>query len=135
MPFKNAIGFFVKSGGWSLAEVIIRSSNPFGWYIAGESSTITKNGSNQVSLWSDYIGGGNNLAQSGVDNLKPIANGTTVVFDGIDDFLTTGIKTQDQPVLIYAVVNQLTIAKAYQTWFSGMVLLTMYLPKYERGSR
>jgi len=41
---------------------VLQDGNTVGWYIASDLSTITKDGSNKVSVWADKLASGHNLA-------------------------------------------------------------------------
>ena len=59
------------------------------WFDSSDLSTITVDGSNRISQWSDKSGNGRHLLQS-ADANKPILSSGEITFDGTDDFLATG---------------------------------------------
>jgi hypothetical protein len=82
----------------SLTQSARRAFNPAklsglnAWYDATRLSSITKDGSNFVSQFSDLSGNGNHLAQS-YTGLRPLYSATglnnkpSIKFDGVDDIL------------------------------------------------
>jgi hypothetical protein len=99
-------------------EALLSDGNTFGWYKADESSTITKDGSNYMSKWADFLAAGNDL--NGTGTSKPIADGVSVLFDGSDDRIATGAKTWNQPALILMVVKEVSY-RQHDTYLSGGV--------------
>ena len=80
------------------------------WYDATDLATITKDGSNLVSVWAAKGGAatGKNLLQAdGAKQPLWVAPGI-IRFDGIDDFLKSAAFTWNQPEFIYMLVKQIT---------------------------
>lgn len=83
------------------------NANTIAWFIASELSTITKDGSNLVSLWKDILNSGNDLSQS-TDTNKPIWSSDGITFNGSDNYMKTAALTYNQPFSFYAVLKQIT---------------------------
>ena len=80
------------------------------WYDATDLATITKDGSNLVSVWAAKGGaatGKNLLQDDGAKQPLWVAPGT-IRFDGVDDFLKSAAFTWNQPEFIYMLVKQIT---------------------------
>ena len=83
-------------------------TNLFAWYDFTDASSMTVDGSNLVSSVTDKSGLGNTLSQ-GTGSKQPLFNAVTgVTFDGVNDRLTTGALTLNQPCTIFLVLNQIT---------------------------
>ena len=110
----------------------INDGNTVAWYIADELSTITKDGSDLVALWADYLGSGRDLVQgTGAD--KPMWSENGVLFGGGSDFMKTAAFTLVQPEMIYIVFKNVTWI--LNTWvldgnatFSGALYQTPNTP-------
>lgn len=87
---------------------ILSDGNTVGFYEYDDLTTITKDGSNRISLWKDKLLSGRDLAQAGADNLKPIWGATEIAFDGVAQYLKTAAFTLNQPEEIFIVFNQVT---------------------------
>lgn len=75
------------------------------WLDASDASTITQDGSNNVSQWNDKSGKGNNVTQTTAANRPAYTTAgqrgmNVVTFDGSNDFLTTPTLTISQPYTI-----------------------------------
>jgi len=84
------------------------------------SQTITKDGSDLVSDWADYLGSGNDLVQgTGAD--QPVWSSDGILFDGVSDFMkvTAGF-LYPQPEMIYIVVKQISWS-SFDRFFDGDV--------------
>jgi hypothetical protein len=77
------------------------------WFIADDLTTITKDGSNFVSMWNDKMGTGHDLLQATGTN-QPLWSATGILFDGIDNFMKCVAFTLIRPTKIYIVLNQKT---------------------------
>lgn len=91
------------------------------WLDASDSSTITLDGSNNVSQWNDKSGNGRNATQA--TTLKRPSypssswNGlNAVVFDGVDDNLSTAAFTFGN-YTIFGVVSRPWSVNQYRGWF------------------
>lgn len=81
---------------------IIEDSNTVGWYLSNDLSTITKDASDFMSEWRDFLGSGHDLLQAfGTSQFKWTIDG--VLADGIDNFMQTLAFTFNQPEQIYMV--------------------------------
>ena len=90
-----------------LAPSVLSDGNTVAWYIADDLTTITKDGSNRVSQWDDYLGSGHDLIQA-TDTWKPLWSADGILFDGVDNWMKTAAFTWEQPEMIYMVVKQVT---------------------------
>jgi hypothetical protein len=98
---------------------VLEDGNTVAWYIADETSTITKDGSNFVSRWNDFLGSGHDLIQA-TDGKKPVWSSSGVFFNETDNdnYLATANFTFNQPVFIYIVARKNGwTASGY--WFDG----------------
>lgn len=87
---------------------VLNDGNTVAWYIASEASTVTKDGSNLVSSWNDYLGSGHDLIQTTDDTYKPIWSSDGISFDGSNDYMKTADFTYGQPQFIYLVLKMLS---------------------------
>ena len=100
---------FVKTGDTgTVTNNVADDGNTQVWLNYKDDTTITKSAANLVSLWEDKLASGNDVAQAGADNLKPIYDILRgVKFDGVRQFLKSGaIAALDQPTSVYLVVKQ-----------------------------
>lgn len=96
------------SSGDNRYLAVLNDGNTKGWYLADELSTITKDGSNKVSRWNDYLGSGRDLIQA-TPGYQPLwVTPGTIRFDGIDDFMKTANFTWNQPIFVYLLFKQIT---------------------------
>lgn len=102
---------------------IILDGNTVGWYIAGDLTTITKDGSDFVSRWNDKLGSGHDLIQAtGADQPKWFSvNG--ILFPGVQEFMKTAAFTFNQPEMIYIVFKQITWT-SLDRFFDGEVAVS-----------
>jgi hypothetical protein len=92
---------------WTAGEVLIRAGNTVAWYDSTDLTTITKDGSDFVSLWKDKLLSGNDLVQAtGTNQPKWVLN-DGVVLDGVDNFMIKAF-TLNQPCMVYFVFRQIT---------------------------
>jgi len=56
-----------------------------------------------ISEWEDYLGGSVTLTASG--DARPVIKGDSIIFDGIDDYLTYISTSIDQPLFFYIVFS------------------------------
>jgi len=90
-------------------EDVISDGNTVAWYLADDLTTITKDGSDLVSQWSDKLASGHDLLQAtGTNQPLWVAPGT-VRFDGVDDVMKTAAFTYEQPESIYMIINFITL--------------------------
>ena len=83
---------------------ILQDGNTFGWWIASDLATITKDGSNRMSRWNDYLGSGHDLIQAGADVVKPVWTVNGITFNGIQRIKAAAF-TLNQPEFIYIVFS------------------------------
>ena len=113
---------------------LLRDGNTVGWYISDSTSTITKDGSNLVAQWRDYLASGNNLATPTADAwFKPTWSATGITFDGVDNFVT-GAFTLAQPVFIYAVVKVFSGSTEWGSLFAGNVTTSTLVSAHGLGT-
>ena len=87
---------------------IIEDGNTVAWYLSDDLSTITKDGSDLVSVWADKLGSGHDLIQNtGINQPLWVLN-DGILFDGIAQFMKTATFTFNQPEMIYIVFRQIT---------------------------
>jgi hypothetical protein len=87
---------------------VLNDGNTVAWYKSDEASTITKDGSNLVSQWNDYLGSGRDLLQP-TASAQPVWSTSGLLFAG-----ATGTYPYNhmyasfiyvQPEFIYAVIK------------------------------
>lgn len=76
---------------------------------------VTKDGSNRVSFWADRSINGNDLTQA-VTGQQPTWSSDGILFDAIDDFMSNVGFTLGQPIMIYAVLRQITWVRYNRFW-------------------
>ena len=86
---------------------VLVDGNTVAWYIADDLTTITKDGSDFVSRWNDYLGSGRDLLQAAV-GAHPLWSADGILFDGTTDFMKAVAFTYEQPEMIYIVFKQVT---------------------------
>lgn len=104
------------------------TGNEVGWWLASDTSTITKDGSNYVSAWNDKLASGRNLLQANGTNQPLWVNPNYIKFDGIDNFLKATF-TWNQPEFIVMVVRQVTWTSG-KYFFDGSLLNRMNCSQY-----
>lgn len=85
----------------------IFESNKIAWFDFSYIATLTKDGSNRISIWRDRKGGVISLLQSGLDSIKPTHTSDGVLFNGTNQYLKA-VFTLAQPTMIYIVFKQIT---------------------------
>ena len=99
-PASNAPSFLTSDGDTEL------------WLIASEESTITKDGSNLVNEWRDYLGSARKVVNTDENSMYyPLWTAGGVSFDGSVQYLT-GAFTLTQPETVYIVFT----LETYATW-------------------
>lgn len=99
---------------------VLQDGNTFGWYIYDDNSNITKDGSNRVSEWRDYLGSGRNLSSSVNPDFNPTWSASGISFDGVYNHLG-GTFTLNLPVFFYVVISISSTGLNFGRLFSGMV--------------
>ncbi len=109
---------FVKTGGTAVVTNNVAMANTVGWYLLGDGSAtyLTKDGSNNVSQWTDLSGSNNHLIQATALQQPVYSASLGVIFDGSNtagkgDLLKSAAFTYNQPCHIYMVVRN----RAYET--------------------
>lgn len=115
---QNAIGFWSASASASYPACLDDANH--WWYDATDLTTITKDGSNLVSVWAAKGGAatGKNLLQGTGTNQPLWVSPGTIRFDGIDNFLKSAAFTWDQPEFVYILVKQIAWTN-YDAIFDG----------------
>ena len=89
----------------SLALPIIQDGNTVGWWDATDLTTITKDGSNKVSLWKDKLNSGNGLSSDAdPGSFSPLWSSSGILFDGVWNRLKKAF-TLIQPEFVYIVLR------------------------------
>jgi hypothetical protein len=83
----------------------VASLAPAAWYRYGVG--ITSAGG-LVSAWADQSGNGRNLVQNTGTNQPTLSADSSILFDGVDNYLKTGAFTLNQPVTTYALMRQVS---------------------------
>ena len=86
---------------------ILLDGNTVAWYDSQLLSTITKDGSDFVSVWADRLGSGHDLLQA-VGANQPLWSSNGILFDGVSEMMQTLTFTLNQPEFIYIVFKQVT---------------------------
>jgi hypothetical protein len=87
------------------AETLLADGNTWAWYDYNQS--VTKDGSNFVSVWADRLGSGHNLLQA-TGSIQPLWTADGIDFDGVDNIMKTAEGVVNQPTNIYIVFKQVT---------------------------
>lgn len=90
--------------GSEMSLFVLSDGNTVARYIAGDLTTITKDGSNIVSVWADKLGSGRNLGQP-TALLRPVWSSSGITF--LPTMMFTDAFTWIQPEEIYMVVKQI----------------------------
>lgn len=108
---------FVTTGETATVENNVNTdSYAIAIYDSQDLTTITKDGSNYVSLWKDKLGSGRDLYQT-TGSSQPLWSADGITFDGIDDWMRAQPFTYSQPLQLYTVINPIT-------WKSGSVFFS-----------
>lgn len=86
------------------------------WFDAADDSTFTYSSGVVVSQWNDKSGSGRHASQGTVANQPSrsgVQLGPTVVFDGVNDVLTSSTFAIAQPISILAVFKTTSVANQY----------------------
>jgi hypothetical protein len=87
------------------AETLLADGNTWAWYDYNQS--ITKDGSDLISIWADRLGSGHNLLQA-TGSIQPLWTSVGIDFDGVSDYLKTAEGVVNQPTNIYICFKQVT---------------------------
>ena len=82
------------------------TGNEVGWWLASDESTLTKDGSNLVSVWADKFASGRDLVQT-TGTKQPIWSASGMTFDGADDFMDA-VFTWNEPWTVVMVFEALS---------------------------
>jgi hypothetical protein len=102
-----------------IPSVLSGDGHTLGLYISSELSTLTKDGSNKVTSWRDYLGSGHNLVNDATADFTPTWSSTGIAFDGVYNYLA-GTFTNSQPCFIYMVVKIASTNADYSPLFNGV---------------
>jgi len=79
--------------------------SPQAWFRYGVGITVTGAG---VSTWADQSGNGRDLLQGTDTNRPALQADSSILFDGVDNFLKTAGFTFNQPETVYVVFKAIT---------------------------
>jgi hypothetical protein len=88
------------------AIAIINDGNTVAWYDSQDLTTITKDGSNLVSLWKDKLLSGHDLIAA--TTARPTWSTIGILFNGTANYMKTAAFIFSQPEFIYLVFKQIT---------------------------
>jgi len=112
------------SSGSSTPPTVLTDGNTVAWYKSDEPTTITMDGSNLVSSWSDYLGSGHDLIQATGTN-QPLWSESGILFDGVDNFMKA-VFTYNQPCFIYMVFRNLAYINGLVIFSGGNTDVILY---------
>jgi len=82
---------------------VLSDGNTAAWYKSDETATITKDGSQKVSRWNDFLGSGRDLTSPNEDS-TPTWSANGIEFNGVFNYMTANF-TLTQPEFTYIVVK------------------------------
>lgn len=123
---QNAIGFWSASASASASYPACIDDGHHWWYDATDLTTVTKDGSDFVSLWKSKGITGSDLAQAAATRQPLWVAGGTIRFDGVDNALTVGSMIINQPWYIYMLVKALSFTDE-DRYFSSFYTTSPYL--------
>lgn len=111
MPIISPIALSAASKGrggisMSAGEIAIRAGNTVAWYDYLDASTITNDGSNLISKWTDKLGSGHDL--SAATTARPTLTADGILFNGTGNYMKTSNFTFNQPMMLYIVARAKT---------------------------
>jgi len=92
---------------------VIDDGNTVAWF--DMNNLVTMGVGNTVSSWGDRTGLGHHLLQT-TDAQKPVWSANGLLFDGFNDYMKCNTFPLSQPVMIYAVIKQVTWTVAEVLW-------------------
>jgi len=96
---------------------VIADGNTVAWYRADQTATITKDVSQKVSAWNDYLGSGRNLTAPNAD-ATPTWSASGITFNGVFNYMSATF-TLAQPEITYIVIQLFADSPDYGTMFCG----------------
>ena len=107
-PIQNAVGGLDAE---DLSSTLVTNNvaitgNEVGWWLASDESTLTKDGSNLVSVWADKFASGRDLLQAN-GSYQPVWSASGITFDGADDFMKA-VFTWNEPWTVVMVFEALS---------------------------
>lgn len=108
---------------------LITQLKPAAWFRFGVGITVTGAG---VSTWADQSGNGRDLLQGTDTNRPALQADSSILFDGVDNFLKCSAFTFNQPYTVYILGKQITWADSDRI-FSGNAVNTMDLHQSSGG--
>ncbi len=131
-------GLVAGLGQISKIQSLLNDGNTVAWYIYDKLLTITKDGSDLVSEWRDFLGSGNDLLQA-VGGKEGVWGSDGISFDGISQFMKALTFTLAQPTIIYIVFQQVSWTANDRVFdghvhTSGMLLQGTSTPKLTSGA-
>lgn len=101
------------------APAVISDVNTIAWFRADNQDSITKDGNNKVSQWSDSLNRGVILnIDTEIIELQPTWNSAGVLFDGVANKLKGNVN-KSQPIQVYMVCKQFGNFQDYSPFFYG----------------
>lgn len=100
--------------------IVLEDGNTVAWYLSDKTATITKDESDLVSEWADFLESGHDLLQATAGN-KPLYTADGIYFVGLEsqangDWLKTAPFTLNQPTFIYAILKQIDWENNNRVW-------------------
>lgn len=83
----------------------VSSLSPAAWFKYGAGITVAGSG---VSVWADQSGNGRDLLQGTDTNRPALQADSSILFDGVDNFLKCGAFTLNQPETVYILFRSVT---------------------------
>lgn len=105
MATYSAYSDVVSGTTMTTGEALIRAGNTLCWFVSSELSTVTKDGSDDVTQWNDLLGSGRDLkTKAGTPHWS--ADG--ILFDGATEYMKCDAFTNNQPIQVHLVMKQVT---------------------------
>jgi hypothetical protein len=108
-----------RGGGWFDKRTAVSNTgsilqlSPKMWFRFNVGITVTGQG---VSRWADQSGNGNDLLQTTNSQRPPLQADGSMIFDGITEFLATGVITLVQPETVYLLARSVTWVLSSTIW-------------------
>lgn len=99
----------VQAAGGGDVYDLLTDGDTWAWYISTDVASITKGAVDSiVSDWDDTLNSGNDLGVVQAWYGPKWYGPDGMVFDGDDDFMTTGVLVLNQPTTVYIVIKQIS---------------------------
>ena len=117
MPVTDRSRVSTSVSGWVPSYSIPSSLQPYAWYDAADTATITSS-SGAVSQWNDKSGNGRNLTQATAANQPTTGSNTinslnVIRFDGSNDVVLSTVTPLSLTVHVFAVVKPTSFPSSY----------------------